>query len=355
MSGKPIRLRGEKVREFILKLIETNDSDLLSKTMNQFGIQKQAVNKHLKELLRSGLITKSGSYKNPKYSLIKLVSFNQDFALTPEISEDEIWAETVKPLIAELPANVVKIWQHAFTEMFNNVIDHSGAKSVTVAITKNAQEVQIRIRDTGIGIFKKLKDAFNLHDETHAIFELSKGKLTTDAKNHSGEGIFFTSRMLDKFMILSGHLCYHHKFDHQKDFLIESKDSPIQGTSVVMYLRNNVARTTKQVFDEYSSTDGDYGFNKTVIPIALAEYGIDSLVSRSQAKRVLARVELFEHIVFDFNGVEEIGQAFADQIFRVFQIDHPNTKLTAVNLSPNVADMVSRAKTAYMNYMQSQS
>lgn len=38
---------------------------------------------------------------------------------------------------------------------------------------------------------------------SHAILELSKGKFTSDPARHSGEGIFFTSRMCDKFEILS--------------------------------------------------------------------------------------------------------------------------------------------------------
>jgi hypothetical protein len=52
--------------------------------------------------------------------------------------------------------------------------------------------------------------------------------------------------------------------------------------------------------------------------VRLAKYGNDQLISRSQAKRLLARIELFKIVLFDFSGVETIGQAFADEIFRVF-------------------------------------
>jgi STAS-like domain of unknown function (DUF4325) len=43
-------------------------------------------------------------------------------------------------------------------------------------------------------------------------------------------------------------------------------------------------------------------------------------------------------------GFEEIGQAFADVVFRVFQKAHPDTQLVPVNMSPSVKEMVSRAK-----------
>jgi len=55
----------------------------------------------------------------------------------------------------------------------------------------------------GVGIFQKIKDHFSLSNLDEAICELFKGKLTTDERNHSGEGIFFTSKMMDGFFIYS--------------------------------------------------------------------------------------------------------------------------------------------------------
>jgi hypothetical protein len=104
--------------------------------------------------------------------------------------------------------------------------------------------------------------------------------------------------------------------------------------------------TSKKTFDQFSSKDGEYGFNKTVIPIALAQFGSDSLVSRSQAKRILVRADKFEHVVFNFSDVTSIGQAFADQIFRVYANEHPAIQLTPVNMNADVRQMVERAKAA---------
>jgi hypothetical protein len=39
------------------------------------------------------------------------------------------------------------------------------------------------------------------------------------------------------------------------------------------------------------------------------------------------RVELFKTVIFDFDGVPTIGQAFADEIFRVFANAHPQIML----------------------------
>jgi hypothetical protein len=196
--------------------------------------------------------------------------------------------------------------------------------------------------DDGVGIFKKIQQEMHLLDERHAILELAKGKLTTDPSRHSGKGIFFSSRMFDDFNILSGGVYFRHKFGDHADWISERQKFK-SGTSVWMELNNHTARTTKKVFDSYS-TDDNHGFTKTVVPVDLARYGNENLISRSQAKRMLARVELFKTVILDFTGVPSIGQAFADEIFRVFPIRHPEVELLPIHASAEVNRMIARAQ-----------
>jgi len=105
-------------------------------------------------------------------------------------------------ILNDLPDTVLNIWAHGVTEMFNSGKDHSSGSSVSVHIVMSAVTTEMIIMDDGVGIFRRIQQAMNLLDERHAIFELSKGKLTTDPARHSGEGIFFTSRMFDGFDIL---------------------------------------------------------------------------------------------------------------------------------------------------------
>lgn len=67
-------------------------------------------------------------------------------------------------------------------------------------------------------------------------------------------------------------------------------------------------------------------------------------VARSHAKQLLQRAERFEKIVFDFRGIEWISPAFADEIFRVFALQHPAVELIAVNTNLNVEKMVAKAR-----------
>jgi hypothetical protein len=60
------------------------------------------------------------------------------------------------------------------------------------------------------GICYELKRDLLLDDERHAFLELSKGKLTTDPQHHTGEGIFFASRVFDQFTLRAGYLRFSH-------------------------------------------------------------------------------------------------------------------------------------------------
>jgi len=105
--------------------------------------------------------------------------------------------------------------------------------------------------------------------------------------------------------------------------------------------------TTKEIFDRYAAAQDDYAFSRTRVLVALAKLSHGKkLVSRSQAKRVMARLERFTEVVLDFEGIEEIGPAFADEIFRVFRTEHPETHITLINSTDEVLRMIRRAETA---------
>jgi hypothetical protein len=111
-----------------------------------------------------------------------------------------------------------------------------------------------------------------------------------------------------------------------------------------MTISADALRTTKEVFDRYSSSKEDYSFSRTQIPVFLARYGDENLVSRSQAKRLLSRLDRFTEIVLDFQGIQMIGQAFADEVFRVFQNEHPAVRFSWVGATPEVKQMIQRVR-----------
>lgn len=341
---KRVNSSGENVRRFIVEHVENHPGDIAKVAAERFDITRQAVNKHLQKLTAEGCLTETGKTRNRVYKLAPLHTWTRTYEIVPGLAEDLVWTNDVSPALGQLPDNVKNIWHHGFTEMFNNAIDHSEGKSIVVEIIKTAASAEMLVWDDGVGIFRRIQSKLGLLDERHAILELSKGKLTTDPRNHTGEGIFFTSRMFDSFEILSGGSFFSHEHGKPRDWLLESNRER-QGTAVLMRLHNHTLRTARKIFDAYVSGDG-FDFTKTVVPVNLARYGNDQLISRSQAKRVLARVELFKTVAFDFKEVNYIGQAFADEIFRVFAAAHPEIELHAINTNSEVKRMIARARNA---------
>jgi anti-sigma regulatory factor (Ser/Thr protein kinase)/uncharacterized protein (DUF1330 family) len=331
----------EEIRSFVIAEIGKHPKDIVNLVAETFSISRQAAHRHVDKMVKENVIFAQGTTKNRTYRIANLVDKSWQFAING-LKEDEVWRKSVSSQLKELTGNILNICQYGFTEMVNNTIDHSEGTTLTVHVIQTPGSISITIQDDGIGIFNKIQRELELDDNLHAILELSKGKLTTNPEKHSGEGIFFTSRMFDRFSILSGDLFFTTSSsgdDDTSDWLLEHKGMAFDGTEVSMTISTNSKRTTRQVFDRYS-VDGDYGFSKTTVPVFLAQYGGENLISRSQAKRLLARFERFKEIVLDFKSVEMIGQAFADEVFRVYQNAHPQTHFSTINTNEEISQMI---------------
>ena len=86
-------------------------------------------------------------------------------------------------------------------------------------------------------------------------------------------------------------------------------------------------------------TGDELAFDKTSVTVNLYKAGKEFL-SRSQARRLVAGLEQFREVTFDFQGVENIGQGFADEVFRVWKNGHPTTVFVSKNANPDVQFMI---------------
>lgn len=316
---------------YILEKISTNTSSLSKVVAETFNISTNTVHTYLNELIESGVIEKQ---KRGQYNLI-----NTRKEYTFKRSAGELKSDTLpydvclEKEIKHLGKNIQQIWSYGLSEMVNNVIDHSNAENMKMLIFQNYLTTTVLLMDDGVGIFEKIKTHFDLPDLDEAICELFKGKLTTDEANHSGEGIFFTSKMMDNFVIFSsGKIFTTSKFDDDSVFDMSNN---IQGTCVLMSLSNFTHKMPKEIFDQYSNLDGS--FSTTKIP--LKNIFDSAPVSRSQAKRVCNRLEKFEEAILDFDGIEWMGQGFAHQIFVVFKNAHPEISIVPKNMNDSVESM----------------
>jgi anti-sigma regulatory factor (Ser/Thr protein kinase) len=198
----PTDTRGQEIRQFILARVDEHPHDIARLTAKQFGLTRQAVNLHLQRLLADSDLVRQGKTRRTRFFLAPKKTWQKHYA--GRQSESDVWESAVLPQISDLPDNALDIWRYSFTEMFNNAVDHSSGTRITVQLKCTAVNVEIAIIDNGVGIFKKIQRAMKFSNERYSPLELAKGKFTTDPAHHTGEGIFFTSKMLDAFDISSG-------------------------------------------------------------------------------------------------------------------------------------------------------
>ncbi|MBQ8803958.1 MAG: STAS-like domain-containing protein [Tyzzerella sp.] len=214
-------------------------------------------------------------------------------------------------------------------------------------IVKDVLYTEITITDDGIGIFKNIQNYLTVElgkrvTYQDVLVELYKGKMTTAAQNHSGEGVFFSSKSMDEFAIWSDDMVYVQGVQERNQFMqnhLIAYYTRLQriGTAVMMKLANQSKRALKEVFSMYSTIDE--GFIKTRIPIKeVCQEG--EPIARSQARKLLYRLEQFKIVEFDFAEVDFMGQGFADEVFRVFKNRHPEVEIVPINACPDILSMV---------------
>jgi hypothetical protein len=216
--------------------------------------------------------------------------------------------------------------------MVNNAIDHSKGTEVQVRWFIRESILAFEIEDDGIGAFESLRESRGLKDDFEAVGELSKGKQTTDPARHSGLGIFLTSRLVNRFVLAANRLTWTVDND-LGDSAVGWLDRPRRGTVVRCDIRYNTTKTLPEVMESVQDPVTQR-LNKTSIRIELFRQG--DFVSRTEAKLIGARLEGFEVIELDFSGITQIGQGFADEMFRVWAKEHPSSHLVPVNANPAV-------------------
>ena len=335
----------ESIKRYMLEKIRMDDVQYAQKTAENFQVSITTVKRYIKSCLEEGIIEESEECAC-KYRLVSRIK-DFEYMLNGFLMEDEIFRLDIGPFLKPISKEAESIWYYTFLEMMNNAIEHSEGTKVCCRVMTDYLYTEISITDNGIGIFKNLQNY--LKEKMYpgvtyqdVITELHKGKLTTNAACHSGEGIFFSSKMLNEFAIWSDNTifsfgCYEREKIVQSHLIAYYTRLMNIGTMVVMKLENHTTRKTKDVFDIYAPIDE--GFVKTIIPIReVCPYG--EPIARSQARRILFRLELFKKVILDFWGVEFMGQGFADEVFRVFRNKHPEIELIPVHANESVTGMI---------------
>ncbi|MDE5717985.1 MAG: DUF4325 domain-containing protein [Lachnospiraceae bacterium] len=336
----------EEIERYILRKIALDDKKFIEKAMDSFGISVTSAKRYLKKAVDEGSVVKQEDCVCG-YALCEKVT-EECVAIEAEgLQEDKIYDLLLREKLSVCGKAAQRIWQYVCAEMLNNALEHSRGTRIRIILRRNVLYTTVVIMDDGVGVFRTLMEYMAGHgwkepDEEDALVELYKGKITSDAAAHSGEGIFFSSKAVDTFSIWSGgkiYRCYGGR-EHtvmEKRLLAYAARLQDIGTMVMMTLENETTRKLAEVFDMYA--DEEEGFIRTIIPVKEACISGEP-VARSQARRICNRLEEFREVILDFDGVEVMGQGFADELFRVYAAAHPQVLLCPVHMNKEVRRMI---------------
>ncbi len=97
----------------------------------------------------------------------------------------------------------------------------------------------------------------------------------------------------------------------------------------------------EDIFGQFAPQEYDYRFARTRVDVVLFRR---NYVSRSEAKRLMHNLDRFAEIDLDMKHVRYVGQGFADEVFRVFALRHPDIVIRALNSGKAVDAMIRHAR-----------
>lgn len=303
----------------------------------RLGITRRTARRALARLTELHWLVKEGSTRRPRYKPGLMRQVVRTYTLAG-LEEHIPWQLDFAPFFA-LPFAVNRMVHHAFCELVNNAIDHSGGTQVTVSLRQTASHVQLLVSDDGRGLFHRIAETFAIDSPALAMLELSKGKLTTQPHRHTGQGLFFTSKLADVFDLHANEVAFQQR-DWDGLGWHPQRALKRQGTSVYASFSLDTPRTLDAVRQAYSLDGIGVELERTVVSLRVITSPSAGLESRAQARRVGARLNEFRRAELDFGGVMDVGHAFADELFRVLARETPALELVPLNMSPAVARMV---------------
>ena len=259
-----------EVAEIVNHLLLTNGSFSSGELAHAAGISRQAVHRYLRGTPRG----RTPRQQRPR-TAARYFSAEQTFHRVFQrqgLAEDTVWNEVRRafPQLGEpAAAKAQRALNYAFTEMLNNAIDHSSSPDVDVSFDLTKGDGKFAIVDRGIESTRAFGPASGSRISLEALQEISKGKVTTQPEMHSGQGIFFTSKVADLFELEGNGLRW--TVDNRRDDVAIADVPTMPGTSV----RFELSLTTSTDFAEISAryAQDDHQFDTSRIVVKLFESG----------------------------------------------------------------------------------
>lgn len=328
-----------RTRDKVLDLVGWQPTSVGQLAM-ALGLTTQAVLHHLVALRDAGAVRLVGQGRSAKWERCFTERFIWSRDVARELGESLMWTEVKRAVaqdLVDVSVQTLKVLEYAVTEILNNAIDHSEGSTIFVQVALDPSKIAVIVGDDGIGAFRKVREHFNLPNDLEAVAHIAKGRQTTAPDAHTGQGLFFSSRMVDLFEVEAGGRIW--RVDNVRDDSTVASSVARPGTRVMLRTSKQGTLTPKEVFDRHSIEE--FAFDRGAVRVSLNAHG-DEFISRSEAKRLAVGLNLYGAVELDFGGVHFVGQGFVDELFRVWVNANPGTTISYINANEDIRFMIER-------------
>jgi signal transduction histidine kinase len=160
------------IERFIAEKIEQAGSVTPAEIQKHTGFSRMQIHRVTSRLMREGKVVRLGATRSLRFvapsSELQTAIGTRPLSFTRRVElmnlDESITFREISQktnVLELLPLNVLDILRFAFTEMLNNAIDHSGSKYATIEGSRTTEQVELEIRDQGIGLLENFKRTFS--------------------------------------------------------------------------------------------------------------------------------------------------------------------------------------------------
>ena len=324
MTSKANQERGAQIRTFMLENVSSHRADLVTYTAEYFGTSRQAIHKHLKQLIQSHRLKSLGegsTHKQYQWGAVREKLMH--YVLDQAINVDAIWENDFAPLIDDLVSPAVKIAvSYALKALVKNAISHAQAHYLYVCLQTNQNDLLLIVRDDGVGIVETLQAHYHLDDPKRCLFELAKGKFSCQPDCYEGNSLAICSRLFEEFAIDSNKY-YFTRMPFGK--LMPLVNDP--QTTIRLLIALDLQFDPACIFHAMQA-------GHAYIPLYYLNHGS---LGEAEVMPVLERLASFSRVTLDFQAVKKVSAGFIQALFnstetRPFRLDYCNATIGITEL-----------------------
>ena len=102
--------QNNKIKKFILNNLSRHEKDIVQAAIIKFGVSRQAIHRHMINLINENKIIAFGNTKGRYYELMPIANYNRKINVNEIKNSRQFLEDYILPNIESLPKNIYEIF-----------------------------------------------------------------------------------------------------------------------------------------------------------------------------------------------------------------------------------------------------